>query len=72
MSNENILQAMLPDLDYADDEVLESCACNGRKEIFDQLLTRKFYPEKSDALWWSAMQTDDIYHCKNFWSSDLV
>jgi hypothetical protein len=64
--NENILQAMLADLNDADanDTVLAGCARNGRKDIFDQFLTKKFDPEKNNALCWCAGQSNDIYYCK--------
>ncbi|MGP1475592.1 MAG: hypothetical protein ACTTJ1_09355 [Treponema sp.] len=64
MGNENILQAMLADLNDADDTVLAGCARNGRKDIFDQVLTKEFDPEKSNALRWCAGQSNDIYYCK--------
>ena len=66
MGNENILQAMLADLNDADanDTVLAGCARNGRKDIFDQFLTKKFNPEKTNALCWCAGQSNDIYYCK--------
>ena len=70
MGNENILQAMLADLNDADanDTVLAGCARNGRKDIFDQFLTKKFDPEKNNALCWCAGQSNDIYYCKKLLS----
>ncbi len=68
MGNENILQAMLADLNDADDTVLAGCARNGRKDIFDQVLTKEFAPEKSNALRWCAGQSNDIYYCKKLLS----
>ena len=62
--NENILQAMLADLNDADDHVLAYCAYKGRKDIFDILLTKKFNPEKSNALILCAALTNDTYYYK--------